>query len=256
MTLSLFLVIPTITYLAWQLTQGSPPRVTLDYTQRADWFLMPVKPRPLTYNTFVAAETGKKYKRTDLSFEPEAEARLQRCVAMAQADDFFTNAANVDKLKAIAAEEDAGFYPAYLLGCWYQEQGDRAAYEQWMQAAFTLAGGAIVQKLVDEEGDTVADFQLPPVAIGYDRVIDGQRDATLVLIYPGPVSDADGYVRLPTFRSVYRLTDPALPPGVDPGQHPRGLTFLPQANDGPVPNWFAVPDGAVGRFEDAVVRPK
>ena len=57
-------------------------------------------------------------------------------------------------------------------------------------------------------------------------------------------------------RSIYRLTDPDAPLGVDPGVHPTRLTLLPQPATGREPNWFAVPDGAVGRFEDAVVESK
>ena len=64
---------------------------------------------------------------------------------------------------------------------------------------------------------------------------------------------ANGNVYLPTYRSVYRFTDPALPLGVDPGLHPTLLTLLPQQSKGTDPNWFSVPDGAVGRLDDAVV---
>ena len=58
---------------------------------------------------------------------------------------------------------------------------------------------------------------------------------------------------LPVYRSVYRLTDPALPIGINPGLHPTLLTLLPQESNGTDPNWFAVPDGAVGRLSDGVV---
>ena len=50
-----------------------------------------------------------------------------------------------------------------------------------------------------------------------------------MLVYPRPTSDAQGQITLPTFESLYRLTDPALPPGVEPPLHPRALTLLPQA---------------------------
>jgi hypothetical protein len=256
-TLSLFLLVPAVTYLAWQLTQGEPPRLDLDYDQRADWFMQPATPRPLTYNTFVAAETGKTYKRTDLTLEPDVEQALHRCVLLAQSDDFFDSQTTRDELQKLAEQPANTFYPAYLLAEWHRVNGDAQAHDKWINTAYDRAGGALAQRLVDEDGEPVAGYTLPPVAIGYDRVVEGERDATLVLVYPAPTSEANGFVYLPTFRSIYRLTDPTLPIGVDPGVHPIKLTLLPQEATGKKqPNWFAVPDGAVGRFEDAVVAPE
>ena len=253
-TLSLFLVVPAVTFLAWQLSQGEPTRLKLDYDQRAQWFMQPVTPRPLTYDMFVASEAKKKYKRTALALDPEVEQSLHRCVLLAKSDDFFESDGARDTLLALAKQPDNGFYPAYLLAEWYRVNNEPAEHDRWVRAAFDRAGGALAQRLVDEDGQPVAGYTLPPVAIGYDRVINGERDATLVLVYPAPTSEANGFVYLPTFRSIYRLTDPDQPIGVDPGKHPIKLTLLPQEPTGPVPNWFAVPDGAVGRFEDAVIK--
>lgn len=254
LTLSLFLLVPVITYLAWQMSQGQAPRLKLDYDKRESWFMQPVKQRPLTYDMFVKGETGKEYKKTDLTLDPVVEQTLQRCVRMAKAGDFFTNTQVRDELIGLSAIAANGFYPPYLVASWYQVNGDAEAYERWMRVAFDRAEGALAQRLVTSKGQPVADYRLPPIAIGYDRVTDGKRDASLVLVYPAPISEPNGFIYLPTFRSIYRLTDPALPPGVDPGVHPIGLTLLPQEALGKnQPNWFAVPDGAVGRFKDAVL---
>ena len=253
LTLSLFLVVPAITYLVWSLTQGEPTRVKLDYDRRAEWFMQPVKPRPLSYSTFVAAETGKEYKKTDLQLTPDTERVLQHCVNLAKRDDF-ANPEVRDDLAKLVDREDAGFYPAYLLATWHLLNEQRDEHDKWMRVAYERAGGALAQRLIDEKGKPVAGYRLPPVAIGYDRVIDGKRDATLVLVYPHPTSDKNGFVYLPTYRSVYRLTDPKIPMGALANVHPIQLTLLPQPSEGKdQPNWFAVPDGAVGRFADAVV---
>lgn len=254
LTLSLFLLVPTITYFVWSMTQATPPRTQLDYDERADWFMMQVKSRPLKYSKFVEGETGKKYKKTDLVIDPDVEAVLQQCARLAQADDFFDNSKTRDLLVTLSANEQNGFYPAYLLAAWHLANKDIAEHDRWIRVAFDRVGGAIAQRLVDADGQPVAGYALPPVAIGYDRVTDGEIDTTLVLIYPRPTSEANGFVYLPTYRSVYRLADPSLPLGVDPGMHPIQLTLLPQPALGrDQPNWFAVPDGAVGRLDDAVV---
>lgn len=252
-TLSLFFIIPVMTYFIWSMTQGEAPRVKLDYEKRAEWFIQYVKPRPLTYNTFVAAETGKTYKKTDLYMAPEVEQVILRCVKLAQQTNFFEDETVPDTLLPLAEDQTLGFYPAYLLASYYEVNGNAQEQARWQNMAYDRAGGAIVQRLVDEAGQPVAGYRTPPVAIGYDRVIEGERNANLVLVYPAPISEADGFVYLPTYRSVYRLTDAGLPPGVDPGIHPILLTFLPQPAKGEQPNWFAVPDGAVGRLPDGVV---
>ncbi len=254
LTLSLFLVVPVVAFLAWQMTQGTPQRIKLNYDQRATWFMQPVTPRPLKYNTFVAGETGKQYKKTDLQIDPEVEQVLQRCVRLAQSKDFRDEKVR-DDLTPLAEQPDYGFYPAYLLASWYAIHTQPEEYDRWMRVAFDRAGGALVQQFIDEAQQPVAGYILPPIAIGYDRVVKGQRDATLVLVYPYPISETNGYVYLPTFRSIYRLTDPALPIGADPGLHPIRLTLLPQPAEGREPNWFAVPDGAVGLFGKVVLTP-
>lgn len=253
LTLSLFLLVPTITYFAYQATQGTPQRAELDYDQRDQWFMQTVKSRPLKYSKFVAAETGKQYKKTDLTIDPDVESVLIKCSIFAQSNGFLEREDLRDMLIPHAKDPANGFYPPYLLASWYLANGDQAEHDRWIRIAFDRADTAIVQKLVDEQGEPVAGFELPPVAIGYDRVIDGKLDATLVLIYPRPTSQANGYVYLPVYRSVYRFTDPALPIGVDPGLHPTLLTLLPQESNGTDPNWFAVPDGAVGQLDDAVI---
>ncbi|MGB1124440.1 MAG: hypothetical protein ACPG4Q_04465 [Phycisphaeraceae bacterium] len=253
LTLSLFLLVPTITYFSYKATQGTPQRAQLDYDQRERWFMQDVKSRPLKYSKFVAAETGKQYKKTDLTIDPDVEAVLQQCAAMAKSTEFFSSDETKERLLAFAEDEDNGFYPPYLLAAWHLGRGHAEAYGHWMGIAFKRADTAIVQKMVDTQGNPVADYRLPPVAIGYDRVTDGKLDATLVLIYPRPTSQANGDVYLPVYRSVYRLTDPALPIGINPGLHPTLLTLLPQESNGTDPNWFAVPDGAVGRLSDGVV---
>lgn len=253
LTLSLFLLVPLITVITYQLTQGTPPQTSLDYDQRDQWFMMQVKSRPLKYSKFVAAETGKQYKKTDLTIDPDVEQMLQRCARLAQSPDFFENAGARDVLVELSKDEANGFYPPYLLASWYLANGETAEHAYWMRVAFDRADTAIAQRMVDEAGEPVAGYALPAVAIGYDRVVEGKLNATLVLIYPRPTSDTTGYVYLPTYRSVYRFTDPKLPLGIDPGLHPTGLTLLPQESNGTDPNWFAVPDGAVGRLANAVV---
>lgn len=252
-TLSLFILVPAVSVGIGLSLSSTQHRVKLDYDSRSDWFMQAVKSRPLKYSTFVASETGKEYKKTDLTLDPQVERTVLQCVGLARDTASFDNQTTRDQLEPIASDPAFGFYPAYLLAVWHQRNGNPSEQHTWMQAAYDRAGGAIAQRLVVKGGGPAAGVQLPPVAIGFDRVIDGERDWTLVLHYPLLPSDADGFIYLPTYRSVYRLVDPALPTGADATLHPSTLTFLPQEPDGPDPHWFAVPDGAVGQLPDALI---
>lgn len=252
-TLSLFILVPAVSVgIGLSLSSGIH-RVELDYDQRDQWFIQPVKPRPLKYSKFVAAETGKQYKKTDLAIPPDVEDKLRRCVRFAQADDFADSTATRDTLADYAADPANGFYPPYLLAAWHKLNGNETEHARWVRTAYDRAGGALCQQFIDDQGQPVAGYDIPPVAIGYDRVTDGKLNATLFLVYPALSTDQQGMIYLPTYRSIYRLTDPDLPIGSTSNLHPTKLTLLPQPLNGTEPFWFAVPDGAVGQLPDAVI---
>lgn len=253
--LSLFIIVPIVVFIIWNIT-GIPGELPpMDYADRHAWHAVELRPRELEYDMLVAAETGKQYRKANFPITPTEEAMLHRCVAMVQRDLFFEDAANLDTLKKLTDEYPDQFYPPFLIARWLEKNGNLDEGEHWRQVAFSRATGAIVQRLVDAEGNVVPHHSLPSVAIGYDRIIDGKRNATLMLIYPFPTSDERGQITLPTFESIYRLTDPALPPGVDPPLHTRALTLLPQAPLLEKPNWFSSPY-RVGRLADGVVEPE
>jgi len=251
--LSLFAIVPAVVFTIWTLvgeTKALPP---LDYTQRHHWQTMELRSREIEYNKFVQGETGKQYKKVDFPITPEEEAMLHRCVAMVQREGFFEDADRLGSLKALADEYPDQFYPPYLVARWLEHDGQITQAEAWYTIAFERATGAIIQRLVNDDGNALPNYVLPTVAIAYDRVFDGELDTTLMLVYPEPTSDAAGLVTLPTFESVYRLTDPALPPGVFPPLHPERLTLLPQTPTRQYPpNWFSSPY-RVGRLDDAVI---
>lgn len=253
-TLSLFIIVPTATIIAWKLTGGGgAEQTTLIWADRHDWFMQNARPRPLEYDKFVQGETGKRYRKTNLVLSPDVEQMLQRLTTLARSDTFFESEAMRADLVSYAADYPDQWYPLYLLASWLKVNGDDAGYERSMAEAFDRADGAIVQRIVDLEGEPVVGYRLPAVAVGYDRVVDGKRNATLALVYPAPVSDDQGYVFLPAFWTIYRLTDPLAPPGVEPPTHPKQLTLLPQPMDGSVPNWFSVPPPGVAQLPDGFV---
>ena len=252
-TLSLFIVVPAVVIGVTWLTGPPPQRPPLVYAERETWQPQEVRARQLEYNMFVAAETGRRYRKANFPLELDDEAMLHRAVQLVQRDDFFQSESASVKLTAWAEQYPAQFYPAYLLAEWMRVNGRAQEATQWRDTAFRRASGALLQQLTGEDGAPAAGHTLAPVAIAYDRVIDQRLDATLMLVYPRPTADAQGRVYLPTFESVYRLTDPTLPPGAASATYPPALTLLPQTPTRQTPHWFSAPH-RVGRLPNAVVQ--
>ncbi len=253
-TLSLFIIVPAVVIGTSKLASRPQERPPLVYAERDTWQPQELRPRELAYDMFVAAETGRQYRRANFPLDAGDEAMLLNAVRLAQTPDFFESEAVPGRLADWAAQHPAQFYPAYLLGEWYRVNGDAQQAQTWRDTAFRRASGAIVQALNRPDGTPAAGHTLPPVAIAYDRVIDGQLNTTLMLVYPAPTADEHGRVYLPTFESIYRLTDPALPPGADSAVYPRDLTLLPQSLTRQTPNWFSAPH-RVGELPAATIEP-
>lgn len=252
-TLSLFIIVPTVVITVSKLASKPKERPPLIYAERGTWQAQELRPRELAYDMFVAAETGRQYRKANFPLDDADEAMLQQAVHLAQRDDFFDDAAALDKLTAWADEHPTQFYPAYLAAQWLRVNGRADEAAQWRDTAFRRASGAILQQLNTHDGTPAAGYTLPPVAIAYDRVIDGQLNTTLMLVYPRPIADEHGRIYLPTFESIYRLTDPALPPGAETGSYPRELTLLPQDTYRQTPNWFSAPY-RVGKLPAATIQ--
>ena len=253
-TLSLIVIVPLFTTAVWKLTENDKQIEPLDYNNRQNWQAQRVSMIELEYDMFVAAEAGRKYKgRTDLQISPEDEAMLRDCVAMAQRADFFTREANLDKLLSLSDQHPMQFYPTYLASELSRWAGHREEAAALRIEAFTRATGAIVQRLSDDQGTPAAGHELPALAIAFDRVEKGELDSNLMLVYPAPAADEHGEVFLPVFYSVYRLADPTLPPGAQPGVYPVDLTLIPQTPYASKPIWFTAPH-RVARLPDATVQ--
>jgi len=253
-TLSLFIIVPTIVITVSKLASKPKERPPLVYAERSDWQPQELRPRELAYDMFVAAETGRQYRKANFPLDDADEAMLHQAVHLVQQDGFFTDDTALPKLTAWADDHPTQFYPAYLAAEWLRVNGRADEAAAWRDTAFRRASGAILQQLQHEDGQPAAGITIPPVAIAYDRVIDGQLNTTLLLVYPAPTADALGRVYLPTFESIYRLTDPTLPPGAETGSYPRELTLLPQDRFRQTPNWFSAPH-RVGQLPDATVEP-
>ncbi|MEM7577606.1 MAG: hypothetical protein AAF328_09035 [Planctomycetota bacterium] len=231
-TLSLFVIVPAVVFVAWQLMEVDLADVEpqpLVWSERATWEVYDVKAKPLEHGVMSQARTGKTYK--DYGFLPSDEllASIARCRALAESGEGFFTGETHDALVAEWDAVDGQFYAAALLALWYDdavsETGDTLgaeAAEQWWTRAFEAAPAALVQTVIRAEGASSEALNVGTVAVAFDTV-DPEADTLdtrLVLTYPRVRAGGDGVWALPIFKTIFRVIDPALGPPVpnDPMQ--------------------------------------
>lgn len=243
-TLSLFVVVPAITFGAWRLMEADLADVEdrpLVWSERETWPAYDVKAKPLERGIMSQGRTGQTYK--DYGFHPSTALieSIARCRALAEGDAFGTGETHDALLKEFDAVE-GHFYAAALLALWYEQAAlelddamGRAEAERWWGEAFALAPAAVVQRVAGlEEGPVLlrlSEVEVPGVDVGtvsfaFDTV-DAETDTidtSLVLVYPGVRTDGSGWWRLPVFKTIFRIVDPAL--GAERPNDPRYTTWL------------------------------
>ena len=249
-TLSLFLIVPTVTYVVWslvssQFVQHTPETEgavgSLHWAERRDW------PRnqftlfkSLERGMMSSARTNETYRDFGFHVGPDTQHDLLQAAALARDEAAFPSDAVRLQLEKLAERQPAAFYPRYLLGLWHQENDEPTEADRYFAEAFELAPAALIRRYTtgDGSGDPAADRTVPTIAIGADQVIDDELDRSVVLVYPYLRTDAEGFVYLPVFKSILRQADPQAPPGFAPvDAKPRWFTFY----------------GNVGRLSDAAL---
>ncbi|MEM8781573.1 MAG: hypothetical protein AAGE65_01845 [Planctomycetota bacterium] len=245
-TLSLFVVVPAVVFVAWQVMEADfadVEREPLVWSQRTTWRAYDVKAKPLEHGVMSQARTGKTYK--DYGFAPTEDlvASIARCRALAESGAAFFTGDTHEALIAEWESVEGHFYAAGLLALWYADAvaatGDALgaeAAEEWWTRAFAAAPAALVQSVQGTGGAPAAGQNVGTIAIAFDTV-DPEADAIdteLVLVFPGVRTDANGGWYLPIFKTIFRVIDPALGPPVpnDPQQsvwltHVGGVGRLP-----------------------------
>lgn len=213
-TMSLFVLVPVITGLARValLNLEPPPPPALNWAERQQWEAFEVHAATLERGLMSQGRTGEKYKDITLGFSPEVEAAMLRSTQLAQRRDFESPDV-LDELLSISTEHPDLFYPVYLLALHAQHHGLSEESARLFQQAFELAPRAMIQRVLDEQGHPLAQQRSPTVAFALDQTQADRPVPTLVLIYPGQLTDRLGQVYWPVYEAIYRESDPTLPAG-------------------------------------------
>ncbi len=238
-TLSLFVIVPIIVFFAWQVIDAdfkNNENPALDWAQRAEWPALATTYKSLERGVMSQARTGETYK--DYEFHPDAElvASIQRCAALA-ASPVFLEPVTAENLRLETDARADQFYAPALLALWHEQHNQTDEANAAWATAFARAPAALVQPVTDADGRPRPNADVGTVAFTFDRVENDRIDATLQLVYPHARTGDDGVLRLPVFKMLTRITDPALAP--------------PRPNAPDAAPWITYP-GRVGRLPTVI----
>lgn len=231
-TLSLFVVVPAGTYVALRAVQhdlhNNEHDQPLDWTGRTHWPAFEVRYKSLERGMMSRARTNQTYKDYGFAVTPELEASIERCRELARGmhHDF----PSPQVRDALAAEADAhpeNFYASALLATWHRIHGNTDDAGAAWTRAFAAAPAAMVQHITDADGNPLPHADVGTVGFAFDRVVADHLDPSMTLVYPAVTTGDDGIWRLPIFKAILRLTDPALGPAGPNDPHAQAsITFV------------------------------
>jgi len=140
------------------------------------------------------------------------------------------------ELEAILARRPNWFYAEFLLGQWYELNGDAVTAEGCHELAWEHAPVVIVQRFRLADGSPLAGANVQLFALECNRVKNGYLNPNLVLSFPGLRTDDDGCIYLPAYDTVFRRESAGTPAGYYATfprlgwfKSPRKVGLLPEA---------------------------
>ena len=210
------------------------PPAALDWSQREDWEIVPVRSRVLRWgDTPRPPFEGREVSELPFDLPLEIIDLNQKLAEKAR------GTASIGSIIKPGTLSD--FYAAYLIGrnpSWLND--DLPSLEMEPTASYTMAPKVLVWRFVDLENQPFANKPVGTIELVMTRLKDDVLDESLRLVYPDLTTDADGRVWLPVYDTVYSLGNGT--------RWAEGLEVEPGLT-----RWFESP-GKVGALPDAVVR--
>jgi hypothetical protein len=221
----------------------------LAWARARGWRSSPIRPTRLEQTKLRSLFEGGAWRNLPFDLADDEEAALRRCIKLAHSANFTSNGVRGadflkeevrDELEAILQERPDLFYAEYLLGLWHRLRGEPVPALRREESAYFHAPVVLVQRYEDPDGRPLVGAKIDTFAIEHNRVRDHSLDS-FDLPFLDLVTDEDGSIYLPAYRTVYRTDSMASPDGYD-------LTY-PRLG-------FFQTSAKVGRLPPIVVRPE
>lgn len=213
--LALLVLVITVPLAVWGTLRWMEARHAaspLDWSQRHTWPLPEVVPSSLQATGVARMLGGGEWRSLPFTVPPEEEAAVEHLRHVALSRPFHLPEVR-EQIEAVVAEQPDLFYGHYLLSTWHRLAGNTDLADQAMTRAVRLAPVVLRQRYITPSGEPIAELQIGAMEIENNRVLYGQLDQSLTLVYPHLVTDNTGSVWLPTYRTVYRMPTQPHPPG-------------------------------------------
>ena len=162
------------------------------------------------------------WRNLPFDLEPEEEAAVRDCVEISQRMRSrhngvveFTKVESRDDLDAILKKHPECFYAKHLLGTWHRINGDQQRATELINESLQQAPVVLSRRYATGDGKPVGKIDVGTIVIECNRVQNGSLDPSLRLAFVAMVTDADGFINVPVYDTVYRLSSWSHPKGYD-----------------------------------------
>lgn len=185
---------------------------------------------------------GWKNQRLKISAEEEARVTELREIA----ESFFQTRNNVrkfdepdtrDHLEAILKEQPGFFYTQHLLGTWHLRNDDKEEGQRLLDESLDKAPVVLKQRFRYANDKPLPNTEIQWTTLECNRVQDGSLNSNLELMYPALVTDKDGQIRVPAYKTVCRIRGYSCPVGSVEETETLGW-FESKAHTGVLPDMF------------------
>ena len=161
------------------------------------------------------------WRNLPFTLSADEEEDVKRCIELAQQSRHSKSGVNQftlpevrEELEAILIRRPDHFYVEYLLGTWHRMNDDQLQADRYMIRAYRHAPVVIVQRYEDSEEQPIQGARISSFALECNRVQKGYLDPSLELRYFNLVSDSEGCIYLPAFKTVFRRNNMSYPGGI------------------------------------------
>lgn len=162
------------------------------------------------------------WKNLPFSITEEEEAAVKRCAHLSNLAGSFVNGVSkfespevIEELEAILEKHPKLFYAHYLASSWYRVHNQTDKAMVYHEMAMDNAPRVLICRYVDTSGNPIAGATIQNFKIECNRVKDRYLDPSLNLLYRNLVTDQEGCIYLPTYKTVMRTTMVSHPRGWD-----------------------------------------
>ena len=178
------------------------------------------------------------WRNLPFNIEPDEEAAIKACRKIAARNNSsyyiregvgrsrrvtkFMKVEARDELEEILKEHPDCFYAKHLLGTWHRLNGDDEIASKLINESLQQAPIVLTRRYATGDGKPVAGINVGGIGIECNRVQRGSLDPSLTLKFLSLITDADGFVSMPVYDTVYRLEGWSYPKGYDAEAKPLG----------------------------------